>query len=225
MTFDLPVFDTHSGALSEIASKKLLANFGIPTTREALAQNASEAAAMATEIGFPVVMKACSAQLSHKSDIGAVHLSIGNATQARAVYKKIVTDAPMDLEGVLVQEMIPGNRELVAGLHREPQFGPCVMLGLGGVLVEVLNESVFRLAPIDKAEAQDMIDELKFGSITGPFRGQAPADRSMLCTILCALGDMALQYPQITEIDINPLIIAPNGTLTAVDALVVLEGQ
>lgn len=136
------------GALSEYWSKKVLAAAGVPVTREELAGDADQAVALAGEIGFPVALKACSWRLMHKSEAGAVALNLTGADAVRAAYER-VAGAADELEGVLVQEMVAGSRELVAGLIRDPQFGACVMVGLGGVLTEVLQDTAFRVAPRD----------------------------------------------------------------------------
>jgi len=126
------------------------------------------------------------------------------------------------MEGILVQEMVEGQRELVAGLSRDPQFGPCVMLGFGGIMAEVIKDTVFRVAPFDIVEALDMINDLKSRSMLGSFRGQKDADLDAICQTLTAIGQLGLAEESIAEIDINPLIISPDGKIKAVDALIIL---
>jgi acetate---CoA ligase (ADP-forming) subunit beta len=215
--------DRGQKALSEYDSKKLVAAYGIPVTREALARSADDAAALAAELGFPVVVKACSPELLHKSDLGAVEIGLKDIAEVREAYKRIIGLVTVPLEGVLVQEMIRGQRELVLGLSRDPQFGPCVMFGLGGVLTEIINDTVFRVAPLEMIDAQEMLDELRAKAILDPFRGQAAADREMICRSLIALGRLGVEQEAIAEIDINPMIIDPEGRVKAVDALVVLK--
>jgi acetate---CoA ligase (ADP-forming) subunit beta len=215
--------DRGQKALSEYDSKKLVAAYGLPVTREALARSADEAAALAAELGFPVVMKACSPELLHKSDLGAVEIGLKDIAEVREAYKRIIGLVTMPLEGVLVQEMIRGQRELVLGLSRDPQFGPCVMFGLGGVLTEIINDTVFRVAPLEMIDAQEMLEELRAKAILDQFRGQAAADRETICRSLIALGRLGLEQEAIAEIDINPMIIDPEGRVKAVDALVVLR--
>ncbi|MFH0787515.1 MAG: acetate--CoA ligase family protein [Pseudomonadota bacterium] len=210
-------------ALSEYESKKLLGLYGIPITKEALARSAAEAAALAAEMGYPVVLKGCSPELLHKSDLGAVEIGLKNAGEVQEAYRRIVDLVAMPLDGVLVQEMIRGQRELVLGLSRDPQFGPCVMFGLGGVLTEIINDTVFRVAPLEIVDAQEMLEELRAKAILDRFRGQAAADRETICRSLMALGRIGLENEAIAEIDINPLIIDPEGRVKAVDALVVLR--
>ena len=209
-------------ALNEHASKQLLAGYGIPVTREEMAATAAEAVAAAGRIGFPVALKACAADLLHKSEAGAVVLHLNDPEAVRRAVENLLAAAPVPLDGLLVQQMVAGTREIVVGLSREAQFGPCVMLGLGGVMAEVLDDTVFRAAPIDPIEADDMIDELRFRALLGAFRGQRPADREAIGCIITAVGRIGLEHEAVAEIDINPLIVTPEGAVVAVDALVVL---
>jgi succinyl-CoA synthetase beta subunit len=212
-------------ALSEYQSKQFLKTYGIPVTEEALAQNADEAAAMAARLKYPVVMKACSPQLMHKSEAGVIEIGLKNEAEVRAAYQRLVGATTLPLEGILIQEMIRGNRELVLGLSRDAQFGPCVMFGLGGVLTEVINDTVFRVAPLEKIDAQEMMQELRAKAILDPFRGQAAADREAIARSLIAIGKIGLENEAVAEIDVNPMIIDPAGQVKAVDALVVLQGS
>lgn len=210
-------------ALSEYDSKKLLSLYDIPVTRERLSRSADEAVADAAEIGFPVVLKACSPELMHKSEHGFIELNLRSKEDVREAHARIVASVDLDLEGVLVQEMVPGQRELVVGLIRDPQFGPCVMLGIGGIMTEVFEDTCFRMAPFDMIEAQDMTEELRFKKMLGAFRGQKPVDMETLCRALMAVGQIGLELETVAELDINPLIITPEGRVKAVDALVVLS--
>jgi len=210
-------------ALSEYESKKLLSLYGIPVTREQLSRSAGDAVSAAADLGFPVVLKACSPELMHKSEHGSIELNLRSEGDVREAYGRIVRSVDLELEGVLVQEMVPGQRELVVGLTRDPQFGPCVMLGAGGIMTEVFQDTVFRMAPVDMIEAKDMTEELRFKKILGAFRGQKPVDMDTLCQILIAVGQIGLELEAVSELDINPLIITPEGRVKAVDALVVLK--
>jgi succinyl-CoA synthetase beta subunit len=210
-------------ALSEYESKKLLSLYGIPVTKERLSSCVDEAVAAATALGFPVVLKACSPKLMHKSEHGSIELNLRSEGDVREAYGRIVESVDLDLEGVLVQEMVPGQRELVIGLIRDRQFGPCVMLGIGGTMTEVFEDTVFRMAPFDMIEAQDMTEELRFKKIFGAFRGQNPVDMQTLCRTLISVGQIGLKREAVSELDINPLIITPAGRMVAVDALVVLS--
>jgi len=210
-------------ALSEYESKKLLSLYGIPVAREELSRSVDEAVSAADGLGFPVVLKACSAELLHKSERGCIELNLRDKRDVREAYERIIRSVDLELEGVLVQEMVPGQRELVVGLNRDPQFGPCVMLGIGGIMTEVFQDTVFRMAPFDMVEAKDMTEELRFKTILGSFRGQKPVDMDILCRTLIVVGQIGLELETISELDINPMIITPEGRLVAVDALVVLR--
>ncbi len=211
-------------ALSEFESKQVLGEFGLPISREGLAGNADEACTLAAELGFPVVLKACSSRLMHKSEGGWVRLNLKDEPEVRAAFADIQSRAAgEEIDGVLVQEMVPGQRELVLGLNRDPQFGPCVMLGLGGIMTEIFRDVVFRMAPIDSLEASDMVAELRSRALLDDFRGQAPADLEAVTRSLVALGRLGLQLPEVAEVDVNPMIITPEGRVVAVDALVVLR--
>lgn len=217
--------DKRQRALSEYTSKQLLRAYGIPVTRETLVQNVTDAVSAADAIGYPVVLKACSPELMHKTEAAGIALGIRDESELREAYQRIVTAIDLDLEGVLVQEMIAGQREVVLGLSRDPQFGPCVMFGLGGIMTEIINDTVFRVAPFDRIEALDMLSELRSSAILDDFRGQAAADSETICTALMALGQIGLDHGAVAEIDINPMIIDPAGRVVAVDALVVLGGE
>jgi len=209
-------------ALSEYESKKLLGLYGIPVTREKLSHSADEAVSVAEGLGFPVALKACSAELMHKSERGGIELNLRSKGDVREAYRRITQDIDLELDGVLVQEMVPGQRELVAGLNRDSQFGPCVMLGIGGIMTEVFQDTVFRMALFDMIEAKDMAEELRFKTILGAFRGQKPVDMDVLCRTLIAVGQIGLELEAVSELDINPMIITLEGRVVAVDALVVL---
>jgi succinyl-CoA synthetase beta subunit len=210
-------------ALSEYESKKLLNLYGVPVTKERLSRSADEAVAAAAALGFPVVLKACSPELMHKSEHGCIALNLRSERDVREAYGRIVESVDLDLEGVLVQEMVAGQRELVIGLIRDRQFGPCVMLGIGGTMTEIFEDTVFRMAPLDMIEAQDMTEELRFKKIFGAFRGQKAVDMQTLCRTLISVGQIGSEREAVAEVDINPLIITPTGRVVAVDALVVLS--
>jgi succinyl-CoA synthetase beta subunit len=210
-------------ALSEYQSKKMLRAYGIPVTREILVQTPDDAVAAARKIGFPVALKASSPELLHKSEANCIELGLKTDEDVTAAFNRIARGLTLKPEGFLVQEMVSGQRELVIGLNRDPQFGPCVMLGLGGVMTEIFQDTVFRVAPLDRLEALDMIDELASKELLGPFRGLAAADIETICKALMAVGKLGLDNESITEIDINPLIIDPAGRPVAVDALIIME--
>ena len=209
------------GRLDEYESKLVLAACGIPVTREMPAANADEARRAAEEIGFPVVLKVCAAEIAHKSEQGLVRVNIRNAGELAEAAAELEPRAK-ELGGqLLVQEMVAGARELVMGLIRDPQFGPCVMFGLGGIFTEVLKDTSFRVAPIEKYDALQMMDEIQSKDLLGPFRGKEAVDRDQLAGILIAVGDIGMKYDDVMEIDINP-VKTDGSRPVAVDALVVL---
>jgi len=163
-------------ALSEYEAKQVLAAYGVPVTREYLAKTPDEAVAAAGKLGYPVVLKACSAQLMHKSDTGLVALGLADEAAVRSAFDRISSRLTGEVDGMLVSEMVSGKRELVVGMNRDPQFGPCVMLGLGGVMTEIFRDAVFRMAPVDEIEVKEMAAGLKSAKMLDAFRGEAPAD-------------------------------------------------
>jgi len=209
------------GSLSEYTAKKILQAFGIPVTREMRCPDAAQAVQAAESIAGPVVLKPCSADILHKSETGCIHLNLTDPGDIEKAGGRI--QQQLGKIDILVQEMIPGSREIVAGLVRDAQFGPCVMLGMGGVLTEVIDDTVFRAAPFDEKEAVDMISQMRSQKIFASFRGEAPVDIDSLCKILKAVGQIGVAYPAINEIDINPLKIRPDGMPVAVDALMLLS--
>jgi succinyl-CoA synthetase beta subunit len=213
-------------ALSEHDSKQLIAKYGIPTAPEKLTGSVDEAVAASGEIGYPVVLKACGPEISHKTERELVVVGVRNDAEVKEAYDKILAnlgDTPR--EGVLVQKMVSGERELVIGLVRDPQFGPCVMFGLGGIFTEVLKDTSFRVAPITEDDAMQMMEDIKAKAILGPVRGKSPADKAKLAKALVGLGKIGLDLAAVGEIDVNPLIITGDGEPVAVDALVVLTKQ
>lgn len=209
-------------ALSEYDSKSLIHSAGVSTVREKLARSREEALLFAKEFGYPVVLKGCSDRLLHKTEKGMVKLNLGSAEAVGAAWDDITGKDDIGLDGVLVQEQIRGDREFVMGLIRDPQFGPCVMFGLGGIFTEVLKDASFRVAPLSEFDAEEMLEEISARDMLDEFRGSPAVDRDQLVKALVGLGDLAMQYPDIAEIDINPVIVAGNKPV-AVDALVVLN--
>jgi len=208
-------------ALSEYESKLVIHEAGIAITTEYLAQTREEAVARASAMGYPVVLKGCSHTLMHKTETGMVMLNLSSDEDVARAYDDIINRSP-SLEGVLVQEMIKGNREFVIGMTRDPNFGPCIMFGLGGIFTEVLKDISFRIAPLTHDDALEMISELKTRELLDEFRGSPAVDKEALAQALVGLGNLACEHDEIAEIDINPLIIAGNRPV-AVDALVILK--
>jgi len=207
--------------LSEFESSRLLADYGIPTAKGILARNWDEVRRAAEEIGYPVVLKVCSPEISHKTESGLVAVDLRNEADLKLAFQQIGGSSPVKEGGLLVQEMIKGGRELVIGMIRDPQFGPCVMFGLGGILTEILGDVTFRPAPLSEADAGEMLREIKGQKILGAIRGMPAVDTDLLIQCLMAVGRIGLEREEIQAIDINPLIIQGRSPV-AVDALVVL---
>jgi acyl-CoA synthetase (NDP forming) len=208
--------------LSEYESKKVLADYGIPVTREILVDDAGDLIRAARDIGYPLVLKGCSPDITHKTEKGLIKVDIRNDAEAEQAFREIMTGMAGAKAAVLVQEMLKGKRELVVGLTRDPQFGPCVMFGLGGIFTEILKDICFRVAPLEKRDALDMMQEIKAHKILESARGMEAADQDILADILIKVGQIGLDHDRIKEIDINPLILSGSRPV-AVDALVVLE--
>lgn len=178
-------------------------------------------------MGFPVVLKIVSPDIIHKSDVGGVKLNLNSAEEVHGAYKDIVSNVKEHAEkariiGVLVQEMAPPSTEIIVGSTKDPQFGPAIVFGLGGILVEILKDVTFRIAPINREEAQEMITEVKAYPILKGYRGTPPADTDAIVDILLATSKLVTDYEQIKELDFNPIIVYPKGA-KAVDARIILE--
>jgi acyl-CoA synthetase (NDP forming) len=209
--------------LTEAESKKLLSAYGIPVVEEAIVTSEDEAVSISREMGFPVVLKGHGVRLTHKTERGLVKVNLRRVSEIRRAYRQIKAAAGQDWEGCLIQPLIEGKREFVAGLIRDAQFGPTVMFGLGGIFAEALADAAFRIAPLRAAQADALIDEIKSSNLLGNFRGEQTADRVQLRQVLLGLSRLGMEHPEIREVDINPLIVMPDGQVKAVDALVVFE--
>jgi succinyl-CoA synthetase beta subunit len=209
--------------LSEAASKALLAGYGVPVAPERLVATPDEAVEAAGALGFPVVAKLCGPAIAHKTERGLVRLGLRSADDVRAAAADLLAAAtPADGDvGVLVGSMVRGNRELIAGVVRDAQFGPCVMLGVGGILAEAVADVAFRVAPLDAVDAEELVDDLTMQALLGPFRGEPAVDRAALVDLLVGLGRLAAERTDVASVDVNPLIVGhEDGVPLAVDALV-----
>lgn len=210
--------------LSEYESKRVLASYQIPVTREILVESSSDLVRAAHEIGYPVVIKGCSPELTHKTEKGLIRTDIRNEAEVLDALDDIMVSMNGIEGAILVQEMVTGKRELALGLVRDPQFGPCVMFGLGGIFTEILKDVSFRLAPLEKADTLEMMDEIKAHRILDAVRGMEPVDRDTLSEMLIKIGDIGVADERVKEIDINPVIISGSRPI-AVDALIVLQSR
>jgi len=207
-------------ALDEYRAKQFLSAFGIPVSRESVAGDPAAAAAAAETIGFPVVLKVVGHALFHKTEVGGVVLDVKSSDEVKTESARLLK-VP-GCEALLVQEMVRGDRELVCGMTRDPQLGPCVMFGLGGIFTEALNDAVFRVAPLALSDALEMVGEIRSVKLLGAFRGQSPVKLEAVARLLMALGEIGLQHEAVQAIDINPIKIRTDGTPVAVDALISL---
>ncbi len=209
--------------LSEYESKRVLDAYDIPITREALIANRDELLNATHDMGYPVVLKACSPEIAHKTEKGLIVPDIRTDREAEEAFEGLNQKMEGLSDGmVLVQEMVSGKRELMVGLIRDQQFGPCVMFGLGGIFSEILKDVSFRLAPLTKKDAIEMMNEINGQKILEDIRGMGPVNKESLASIIMKLGRIGLENERIQEIDINPVIIAGTEPI-AVDALIILD--
>jgi len=211
-----------SGTLDENHSKQILALCNIPVVEEKIVSSAHEAKEIAGEFGFPVVLKGLLPGEIHKTEFGLVRTGITSVEHVAAVLIEL-QEAMSGNGTLLIQKQIQGYPELIAGLIRDPQFGPCVMCGFGGILAEVMADTVFAAAPLSRPEALELIGRLKTQKLLNGFRGFAAVDRDALADILVRIGELGRTYPQIKEIDLNPLIVS-EGKPIAVDATIIIDG-
>jgi len=213
--------------LTEFESKELLRRVGIPVVETRLARTEKEAVSLCREMGFPVALKISSPDVIHKSDSGGVKLSLNNLSEVKTAYNEIIESIrqryPKGLiHGVSVQKMVRPGTEVIVGISRDPQFGPVIMFGLGGIFVEVLKDVSFRIIPVDRRDAQEMIKEIKGYPLLEGYRGKEPANIPALVEIILKISKLIEENPQIRELDLNP-IFAYRDRAIAVDARIILE--
>jgi acyl-CoA synthetase (NDP forming) len=212
-------------ALNAEEARKLLEKFDIALVPELFVDRQTLVASAARDIGFPVVIKGMGSNLLHKTDRGLVHLNLLDAKAVENAVQEIVAEAREELEGFLIQPHLKGQREFVAGLFQDDQFGPVVMFGIGGVFTEAFSDVSFRLAPLTETDAFEMLEEIRGKALLGDFRGEKAVDRNALVQILLGLSRIGSEHPEISEIDLNPLLVTPQGQVQAVDALVMTGGR
>jgi acetyl-CoA synthetase (ADP-forming) len=210
-------------ALTEYEAKQLLAAYDIPITREILVRQRGALADAVQCIGCPLVMKGCAARIAHKTEKNLVRVDVRSEAEALQIFDELMAAMAGEADAaVLVQEMVSGRRELVVGLTRDPQFGACVMFGLGGIFTEILKDIAFRKAPLAMRDALEMMQEIKGRKILEAVRGMPAADTEALGRILIQVGTIGLELESVAEIDLNPVILS-GARPVAVDALVVLK--
>ena len=213
--------------LTEIESKELIKSAGIPVVEANLARTKTEAVSLSKKMGFPVVLKIVSLDVVHKSDSGGVRLGLANAVQVGKAYSEILSAIKKHypkakIEGISVQKMAHPGVEVIIGMTKDEQFGPVLMFGLGGILVEVLKDVSFRIVPLTKRDASQMIKEIKGYPLLEGYRGQEPADIPFLEALILKVSDFIDKNPEIKELDLNPVFAYKDGAV-AVDARVILE--
>ncbi|MCL2359255.1 acetate--CoA ligase family protein [Candidatus Bathycorpusculum sp.] len=214
-------------ALLEPEAKTICAEYGISVNKFSLATSEKEAVEQADKIGYPIVLKIVSQDIIHKSDAGGVKVNLKTAAEVEVAYKTILENAKKykadaKIDGIIVQEMAPQGTEVIVGAVKDPQFGPTVMFGLGGIFVELLKDVNFRVAPLTIVDAKEMITQLKAFPLLNGYRGSEPRDIDALAQILCEVSKLILDNPEIKELDLNPVMAYPKGAKT-VDARIILE--
>lgn len=213
--------------LLEPEAKTLCSRYGIPVTKFKVAKTRSEAMDAADEIGYPVVLKIVSPDVIHKSDVGGVVLNLKTSQEVAEVYekllKRIVSCVPKaKIEGVLVEEMVPPAREIIVGATKDPQFGPTVIFGLGGIFVEILKDVSFRVAPITEYDASDMIKEVRAYPVLRGYRNIPSTDINTIKDILMKVSRMVIEHSEVKELDLNPVMVYEKGA-KVVDVRIILE--
>ncbi|HVP92410.1 MAG TPA: acetate--CoA ligase family protein [Acidobacteriota bacterium] len=214
-------------SMLEPEAKTVCIEYGIPVTNFKLAKNEAESIKLAEQIGFPVVLKIVSPDIIHKSDVGGVMVDLKTAKDVREAYRQILANvkkqrANARITGILVQEMAPSSTEVIVGAIKDPQFGPTVMFGLGGIFVEVLKDVTFRVAPITEEEACEMITEVRAYPLLKGYRNTPPADIDAIVKILLKTSRLVMEHQEIKELDLNPIMVYKKGAKT-VDARIILE--
>lgn len=213
--------------LLEPEAKMVCMEYGIPVPRFKVALTYDEAIKFAEGIGYPVVLKIVSPDIIHKFDIGGVTLNLKNSSEVKNAYENILMNVKRHkpnakIVGVLVQEMAPQSTEVIVGAIKDPQFGPALMFGLGGIFVEVLKDVTFRIAPITESDAREMITEVKAYPVLKGYRGQPPVDLNAIVNILLNTSKLVMDHLEIKELDLNPILVYEKGAKT-VDARIILE--
>jgi len=211
----------------EVEAKAICIEYHIPVTTFKLAKNEEEATEFAEQIGFPVVLKIVSPDIIHKSDAGGVKVNLKKTAEVRNAYRRILEnaekyDSAAKIVGVLVQEMAPQSTEVIVGAIKDPQFGQTLMFGLGGIFVEILKDVTFRIAPITREDAYEMITKIKAYPLLTGYRKTPPADLDTIINVLLNASKLVMDYPEIKELDLNPIMAYEKGAKT-VDARIILE--
>ncbi len=216
-------------SFGELHTRPLLESYGIPVVPGGFVQTAQQAGQLADQVGFPVVMKIVSPQILHKSDVGGIRLNLKSVSEVEAAYRDMLASVAEKmpaalLEGVLIEKMAPQGQEVIIGMRRDPGFGPMMMFGMGGIFVELFKDVAFKVAPLTLSDAREMIRDTKAGTLLSGYRGSEKADLEAVAEIILKLSQLAVDFPQIDEIEINPLLVFPEGKgVLALDGRVIFS--
>ncbi len=233
MTFVKKVFEetiqTDHKIITEELSKSILKTYGVKVPGYALVKSAEEATKQAKKLGFPLVMKVVSPQILHKTDVGGVKVGINNIDEVKKTFKdmygRLSKKKGVEVKGILLEKMVPKGVELIVGIQNDPQFGPVIMVGLGGIMTEVMKDVAFRMLPITTSDAKSMINELKGSKLLKGFRGSEPIDMNMVATMLVQIGKLGVENADyINSIDFNPVVVYPKSHFV-VDAKIILNKE
>jgi acetyl-CoA synthetase (ADP-forming) len=213
--------------LLEPESKEVVGSYGMPVTKFKVAKAVEEAVKFSGEIGYPVVIKIVSPDVLHKSDVGAVKINLKNADEVRAAFSDIIKNvkkfkSDARIIGVIVEQLAPQGNEVIVGMAKDPQFGPALMFGLGGIFVEVLKDVAFRIAPLTEYDAREMIQEIKGYPVLTGIRGQKPADINSIVDIILKVSKLVTEHTNIDQLDLNPILVYEKGA-RIVDARIILS--
>jgi acyl-CoA synthetase (NDP forming) len=213
--------------LLEPESKEIVGYYGMPVTRFKVAKSVEESVKFAGEIGYPVVMKIVSPDILHKSDAGAVEINLKNSEEVKAAFARIAGNvkrfkSDAKIVGYIVEQLAPQGEEVIVGMAKDPQFGPALMFGLGGIFVEVLKDVSFRIAPLTEYDAREMIQEIKGYPVLTGIRGRQPADINSIVDIILKVSKLVTEHTEIEQLDLNPVFVYHEGA-RIVDARIILS--
>jgi len=216
--------------LTEVEAYEVLSKYGIPIPKYSVASTEEEALKIAKRLGFPLVMKIVSPDIMHKTDIGGVKINILNNEQAIEAYQDIIQQVNKNrpkakISGVLIYKQAPEGIGVIVGMIRDPQFGPTVMFGIGGIFIEILKDVTFRVCPVERADIEEMLTEIQGIKMLQGYRGQPRCDVNSIITIILQISRLALDYPVIKEIDLNPIIVYEKGAVVVDAKMLLLEQQ
>jgi acetate---CoA ligase (ADP-forming) subunit beta len=207
-------------SLLEPEAKAVCVEYDMPTPDYRVAMDPASAAALASELGYPVVLKVISAEIAHKTEVGGVMVGLSSSNAVESAYQQISANVrarrpDARIRGILVQKMAPESTEIIIGSINDPSFGHTILFGLGGILVEILKDVAFRITPLEERDANDMINEIKGRAVLDGYRGFPPADKKAIIRLLLSASRLVMENPQIDQMDLNPIMVYERGALVA----------